>query len=250
MKILVAIKRVVDYNIQVRIKPDGSNVDIDNVKMGVNPFDENAIEEALRLKEKGIATEVIAVSLGTSANQDVLRHALAMGVDRAILLETDAELQPLAVAKLVKSVADKEQPDLILLGKQAIDDDAGQTGQMLAALMDYPQGTFTSELQVEGKEIIVTREVDGGTETLALTLPCVVTADLRLNDPRFVKLPNLMMARKKPIETLNAADLGLDVNPRLNLLQVSEPPARKAGIKVDSVEELVDKLRSHEGLLA
>lgn len=250
MKILVAIKRVVDYNIQVRIKPDGSNVDIDNVKMGVNPFDENAIEEALRLKEKGIANEVIAVSLGTSANQDVLRHALAMGVDRAILLETDAELQPLAVAKLVKSVADREQPDLILLGKQAIDDDAGQTGQMLAALMDYPQGTFTSELQVEGKEIIVTREVDGGTETLALTLPCVVTADLRLNDPRFVKLPNLMLARKKPIETLNAADLGIDVNPRLNLLQVSEPPARKAGIKVDSVEELVDKLRSHEGLLA
>ncbi len=250
MKILVAIKRVVDYNIQVRIKPDGSNVDIDNVKMGVNPFDENAIEEALRLKEKGIATEVIAVSLGTSANQDVLRHALAMGADRAILLETDAELQPLAVAKLVKSVADREQPDLILLGKQAIDDDAGQTGQMLAALMDYPQGTFTSELQVEGKEIIVTREVDGGTETLALTLPCVVTADLRLNDPRFVKLPNLMMARKKPIETINAAELGIDVNPRLNLLQVSEPPARKAGIKVDSVEELVDKLRSHEGLLA
>ena len=165
-------------------------------------------------------------------------------------LETDAELQPLAVAKLVKSVADREQPDLILLGKQAIDDDAGQTGQMLAALMDYPQGTFTSELQVEGKEIIVTREVDGGTETLALTLPCVVTADLRLNDPRFVKLPNLMMARKKPIETINAAELGIDVNPRLNLLQVSEPPARKAGIKVDSVEELVDKLRSHEGLLA
>ena len=247
MKILVAIKRVVDYNIQVRIKPDGSNVDIDNVKMGVNPFDENAIEEALRLKEKGIATEVIAVSLGTSANQDVLRHALAMGADRAILLETDAELQPLAVAKLVKSVADREQPDLILLGKQAIDDDAGQTGQMLAALMDYPQGTFTSELQVEGKEIIVTREVDGGTET---QLPCVVTADLRLNDPRFVKLPNLMMARKKPIETINAAELGIDVNPRLNLLQVSEPPARKAGIKVDSVEELVDKLRSHEGLLA
>src|SRR5690554_6167396 len=198
MKILVAIKRVVDYNIQVRIKPDGSNVDIDNVKMGVNPFDENAIEEALRLKEKGIATEVIAVSLGTSANQDVLRHALAMGADRAILLETDSELQPLAVAKLLKSVVVREQPDLILLGKQAIDDDAGQTGQMLAALMDYPQGTFTSELEIEGKETIVTREVDGGTETLALTLPCVVTADLRLNEPRFVKLPNLMMARKKP----------------------------------------------------
>lgn len=250
MKILVAIKRVVDYNIQVRIKPDGSNVDIDNVKMGVNPFDENAIEEALRLKEQGIATEVIATSLGTSANQDILRHALAMGADRAILLETDAELQPLAVAKLLKAIAVREQPDLILLGKQAIDDDAGQTGQMLAALMDYPQGTFASELKIEGKEVTVTREVDGGTETLALTLPCVITADLRLNDPRFVKLPNLMMARKKPIETIHSAELGIDETPRLNLLQVSDPPARKAGIKVDSVEELVAKLRSHEGLLA
>lgn len=249
MKILVAVKRLVDYNIKVRIKPDGSNVDIDGVKMGINPFDENAIEEALRLKEKGIATEVIAVSLGTSANQDVLRHSLAMGADRAILLETDADLQPLSVAKLLKAIVKREQPDLIILGKQAIDDDAGQTGQMLAALLDYPQGTFASTVQVEGYKVAVTREVDGGTETLALELPAVITADLRLNDPRFVKLPNLMMARKKPIETIQASDLGVDAAPRLNLIQVSEPAPRKAGIRVGSVEELLSKLRAHEGVL-
>jgi len=250
MKILVAVKRVVDHNIKVRIKPDGSDVDIEGVKMGVNPFDENAIEEALRLKEKGIATEVVAISLGTSANQDVLRHSLAMGADRAILLETDAVLQPLAVAKLLKSVVVREQPDLIILGKQAIDDDAGQAGQMLAALLDYPQGTFASALQVERNEIIVTREVDGGAETLALSLPAVITADLRLNEPRFEKLPNLMMARKKPIETINASELGIDLGARLKLVQVSEPAARKAGIKVGSVEELLNKLRAHEGILA
>jgi electron transfer flavoprotein beta subunit len=197
MKILVAVKRVVDYNIKVRIKADGSNVDIDGVKMGINPFDENAVEEAIRLKEQGIATEVVVVSIGTAANQDVLRHSLAMGADRAILVETDADLQPLAVAKLLKAVVTREQPDLVILGKQAIDDDAGQAGQMLAALLDYPQGTFASALQFEGNEVVVTREVDGGTETLALALPAVITADLRLNDPRFVKLPNLMMARKK-----------------------------------------------------
>ena len=250
MKILVAVKRVVDHNIKVRIKPDGSDVDIEGVKMGVNPFDENAIEEALRLKEKGIATEVVAISLGTSANQDVLRHSLAMGADRTILLETDAVLQPLAVAKLLKSVVVREQPDLIILGKQAIDDDAGQAGQMLAALLDYPQGTFASALQVERNEIIVTREVDGGAETLALSLPAVITADLRLNEPRFEKLPNLMMARKKPIETINASELGIDLGARLKLVQVSEPAARKAGIKVGSVEELLNKLRAHEGILA
>lgn len=249
MKILVAVKRVVDYNIKVRIKPDGSNVDIDGVKMGINPFDENAIEEALRLKEQGLATEIVAVSLGTSANQDVLRHSLAMGVDRAILLETDADLQPLGVAKLLKAMVTREQPDLIILGKQAIDDDAGQTGQMLAALLNYPQGTFASTLDVKGHEVIVTREVDGGTETLALTVPAVITADLRLNDPRFVKLPNLMMARKKPIETINASELGIDIAPRLNLIHVNEPVARKAGIKVDSIEELLNKLRTHEGIL-
>jgi electron transfer flavoprotein beta subunit len=249
MKILLAVKRVVDYNIKVRIKPDGSNVDIDGVKMGINPFDENAIEEALRLKEQGIATEIVAVSLGTSANQDVLRHSLAMGVDRAILLETDADLQPLRVAKLLKAIITREQPDLIILGKQAIDNDAGQTGQMLAALLNYPQGTFASTLEVNDNEVLVTREVDGGTETLALALPAVITADLRLNDPRFVKLPNLMMARKKPIETINASELGIDLEPRLKLIQVNEPAARKVGIKVGSVEELLEKLRTHEGIL-
>jgi electron transfer flavoprotein beta subunit len=249
MKILLAVKRVVDYNIKVRIKPDGSNVDIDGVKMGINPFDENAIEEALRLKEQGIATEIVAVSLGTSANQDVLRHSLAMGVDRAILIETNADLQPLRVAKLLKAIVTREQPDLIILGKQAIDDDAGQTGQMLAALLNYPQGTFASTLEVNGNEVVVTREVDGGTETLALALPAVITADLRLNDPRFVKLPNLMMARKKPIETIDASELGIDLEPRLKLIQVNEPPARKVGIKVGSVEELLEKLRTHEGIL-
>jgi len=248
MKILVAVKRVVDYNIKVRIKPDGSDVDIDGVKMSVNPFDENAIEEALRIKEKGMATEVVAVSFGTAVNQDVLRHALAMGADRAILVETDALLQPLAVAKLLKSLVTREQPDIVLLGKQAIDDDAGQTGQMLAALLDYPQATFASALAVNGNEIVVTREVDGGTETLALSLPAVVTADLRLNEPRFVKLPNLMMARKKTIETISSAELGVDAAPRIRLLKVAEPPARKPGIKVSSITELLEKLRTHEGV--
>jgi electron transfer flavoprotein beta subunit len=248
MKILVAIKRVVDYNIKVRIKPDGSDVDIDGVKMSVNPFDENALEEALRLKEKGKATEIVAVSLGTQANQDVLRHALAMGVDRAMLVETDADLQPLAVAKLLKAVVEREQPGLVMLGKQAIDDDAGQAGQMLAALLQYPQGTFISTIDIENNEATVTREVDGGTERVALSLPAVVTADLRLNEPRFVKLPNLMMARKKPIETVNASELAADTAPRLKLLQANEPPARKPGIKVGSVAELLEKLRVNEGM--
>jgi len=248
MKILVAIKRVVDYNIKVRIKTDGSNVDIDGVKMSVNPFDENALEEALRLKEKGLASEVLAVSLGTAANQDVLRHALAMGVDRAMLVESDADLQPLAVAKLLKAVVEREQPGLIILGKQAIDDDAGQSGQMLAALLQYPQGTFISAIDIVGNEATVTREVDGGTEKLALSLPAVVTADLRLNEPRFVKLPNLMQARKKPIETLRANELVTDIEPRLKLLQAGEPPARKPGIKVGSVAELLEKLRVNEGI--
>lgn len=248
MKILVAVKRVVDYNVKVRIKSDGSNVDIDGVKMSVNPFDENAIEEALRLKEKGKASEVVAVSLGTAANQDVLRHALAMGVDRAVLVESDTDLQPLGVAKVLKALVEREQPNLVILGKQAIDDDAGQAGQMLAALLGYPQGTFISALDIEGSEAVVTREVDGGTEKLSLALPAVVTADLRLNEPRFVKLPNLMLARKKPIETLKAAELASNIEPRLKLLQASEPPARKPGIKVGSVAELLAKLRSHEGI--
>lgn len=248
MKILVAVKRVVDYNIKVRIKPDGSDVDIANVKMGMNPFDENALEEALRLKEQGLATEIVAVTLGASANQDVLRHALAMGADRALLVAAAHDLQPLAVAKLLKAVAMREQADLILLGKQAIDDDAGQTGQMLAALLDYPQATFASALVIKDQKITVTREVDGGTETIALTLPAVITADLRLNAPRFVKLPNLMMARKKPIETIDAAALAVDTTPRLTLLNVKEPAARKAGIKVNSVAELLAQLRTHEGI--
>ncbi|WP_417510112.1 electron transfer flavoprotein subunit beta/FixA family protein [Methylophaga sp.] len=248
MKILVAIKRVVDYNIKVGIKGDGSNVDIDGVKMSANPFDENAIEQAIRLKEQGKADEVVAVSIGSSANQDVLRHALAMGVDRALLVEHEAEVQSLEVAKLLQAVADKEQPDLILLGKQAVDDDAGQAGQMLAALLDYPQGTFASELNIENGEAIVTREIDGGTETVALQLPAVVTADLRLNDPRFVKLPNLMQARKKPIENLSASELVTDLTPRLSLINVAEPPQRKAGIKVDSVDALLQQLRTKEGI--
>jgi electron transfer flavoprotein beta subunit len=248
MKIVLAIKRVVDYNVKVRIKPDGSDVDIDGVKMSVNPFDENAIEEAIRLKEKGIATEIVAVSIGTQANQDVLRHALAMGVDRATLIESDTSVEPLAVAKLLKAVIAREQPNLILLGKQAVDDDAGQVGQMLAALLDYPQATFASQIEVNGTEAIVTREVDGGTETLAIQLPAVITADLRLNNPRFVKLPNLMMARKKPIETISAAELNVDTAARTRLLQVSEPPVRKPGIKVNNLNELLEKLRAHEGI--
>jgi electron transfer flavoprotein beta subunit len=224
-------------------------VDIGPAKMSVNPFDENAIEEAVRLKEKGVATEILAVTLGGSANQDVLRHALAMGADRALLVETDAALQPLGVAKLLKAVVTREKPDLILLGKQAIDDDAGQTGQMLAALLGVAQGTFASSIAIEDGEAIVTREIEGGTEQIAVKLPAVLTADLRLNDPRFVKLPNLMMAKKKPIETLSAADLGGDIAPRLTQLQVSEPPARKPGIKVNNVQELVAKLHE-EGMLS
>ncbi len=248
MKILVAIKRVVDHNIKVRIKSDGSDVNIGGVKMAVNPFDENAIEEALRLKEKGLATEVVVVSLGSVANQDVLRHALAMGVDRTILVETDSVLQPLGVAKLLKAIVEREKPQLILLGKQAIDSDAGQAGQMLAALLGYGQGTFASEININHDEVTITREVDGGTETLIINLPAVLTTDLRLNEPRFVKLPNLMMARKKPIENINASELGIDATPRLHLLEVTEPPPRKSGIKVKSVQELLQKLNELEGI--
>jgi electron transfer flavoprotein beta subunit len=248
MKILVVIKRVVDHNIKVRIKPDGSDVDIIGLKMSINPFDENAVEEAIRLKDKGVASEVVVVALGTAANQDVLRHSLAMGADRAVLIESEQDLQPLAVAKLLKPLILREQADLILIGKQAIDDDAGQTGQMLAALLDYPQATFASSIQVAENAIEVTREVDGGTETLGLTLPAVITTDLRLNEPRFVKLPNLMMARKKAIETVKAAELEVDTEPRLKLIKVAEPPARKPGVKVNSVQDLLAKLRAHEGI--
>ena len=248
MKILVAVKRVVDYNVKVRIKADGSNVDIENVKMGMNPFDENAVEEALRLKEKGIATEIIAVSLGLPVNQDVLRHALAMGADRAILIETELDLQPLGVAKLLKALTLIENPDIIMLGKQAIDDDAGQTGQMLAGILDYPQATFASNIVFEANELLVTREVEGGTQTIAINLPAVITADLRLNDPRFVKLPNLMMARKKAIQTIKADELSVDANARIKLIKVAEPAARKTGIKVSSVEMLLTLLREQEGI--
>lgn len=248
MKILVAVKRVVDFNIKVRVKSDHSDVDIAGLKMGANPFDENAIEEALRLKEQGIASEIVAVSIGGSAHQDVLRHALAMGVDRSILIETDSVLQPLGVAKLLKAIVEREEPTLILLGKQAIDSDAGQTGQMLAALLGYGQGTFVSTIKIENNEAIVTREVDGGTETLAIDLPAVLTADLRLNEPRFVKLPNLMMARKKPIQTIAATELAVDFAPRLNLVNVAEPAVRKAGIKVSDVQELLQKLNALEGI--
>lgn len=244
MKILVAVKRVVDYNVKVRAKADGSGVETANVKMSMNPFDEIAVEEAVRLQENGKAQEIVAVSLGVAACQDTIRTALAMGADRGILVETDAELQPLAVAKLLKAVVDKEQPALVILGKQAIDDDANQTGQMLAALLGWAQGTFASKVEPGDGQINVTREVDGGLETVALKLPAVVTADLRLNEPRFVKLPNIMKAKKKPLEVLKPADLGVDPTPRITTLKVQEPPKRQAGIKVDSVATLVDKLRN------
>ena len=244
MKILVPVKRVVDYNVKVRVKSDGSGVDLANVKMSMNPFDEIAIEEAVRLQEAGKAKEIVAVSLGVAACQDTIRTALAMGADRGILVETDAELQPLAVAKLLKAVVAQEQPDLIILGKQAIDDDANQTGQMLAALLGWSQGTFASKVEIGDGVINVTREVDGGLETVAVKLPAVVTTDLRLNEPRFVKLPNIMKAKKKPLAVLKPAELGVDVAPRLVTLKVQEPPKRQAGIKVDTVAILVDKLRN------
>ena len=242
MKILVAVKRVVDYNVKVRAKADGSGVETANVKMSMNPFDEIAVEEAVRLQEAGQAKEIVAVSLGVAACQDTLRTALAMGADRGILVETDVELQPLAVAKLLKAVVEKEKPDLIILGKQAIDDDANQTGQMLAALLGWAQGAFASKVELGDGTVTVTREVDGGLETVALQLPALVTTDLRLNEPRFVKLPNIMKAKKKPLDVLKPADLGVDVTPRLVTLKVQEPPKRQAGIKVDTVAALVDKL--------
>ncbi|MBS1222589.1 MAG: electron transfer flavoprotein subunit beta [Proteobacteria bacterium] len=242
MKILVAVKRVVDYNVKVRAKADGSGVETANVKMSMNPFDEIAVEEAVRLQEAGKAKEIVAVSLGVAACQDTIRTALAMGADRGILVETDAELQPLAVAKLLKAVVEKEKPELVILGKQAIDDDFNQTGQMLAALLGWPQGAFASKVEVGAGAITVTREVDGGLETVALKLPALVTTDLRLNEPRFVKLPNIMKAKKKPLDVLKPADLGVDVTPRLVTLKVQEPPKRQAGIKVDTVAALVDKL--------
>ncbi|RMC98859.1 electron transfer flavoprotein subunit beta/FixA family protein [Aquitalea palustris] len=249
MKVLVAVKRVVDYNVKVRVKADGSDVDVANVKMSMNPFDEIAVEEAVRLKEAGKATEIVVVSMGVKQCEETLRTALAMGADRAILVETDTELQPLAVAKLLKAVADKEQPQLLIVGKQAIDDDANQTGQMAAALLGWAQGTFASKVDVAAETVDVTREIDGGLETVKLRLPAVVTADLRLNEPRFIKLPNIMAAKKKPLEKTSPADLGVDVTPRLKTLKVAEPAKRSAGIKVANAAELVAKLKNDAKVL-
>lgn len=249
MKVLVAVKRVVDYNVKVRVKADGSDVDIANVKMSMNPFDEIAVEEAVRLKEAGKATEVVVVSMGVKQCEETLRTALAMGADRAILVETDVELQPLAVAKLLKAVADKEQPQLVILGKQAIDDDANQTGQMTAALLGWAQGTFASKVDLSAETVDVIREIDGGLETVKLRLPAVVTADLRLNEPRFIKLPNIMAAKKKPLDKTTPADLGVDAAPRLKTLKVAEPAKRSAGVKVANAAELVAKLKNEAKVL-
>jgi electron transfer flavoprotein beta subunit len=244
MKVLVPVKRVVDYNVKVRVKSDGSGVDIANVKMSMNPFDEIAIEEAVRLREKGVVSEVIAVSCGVLQCQETLRTAMAIGADRAILIETDVELQPLAVAKLLKALVDKEQPGLVILGKQAIDDDCNQTGQMLAALAQMPQGTFASKVEMVDGHVRVTREIDGGAETLTLSLPAVITTDLRLNEPRYVTLPNIMKAKKKQMDVFKPADLDVDVTPRIKTLKVEEPPKRSAGVKVADVAALVDKLKN------
>jgi len=244
MKVLVPVKRVVDYNVKVRVKSDGSGVDIANVKMSMNPFDEIAVEEAVRLKEKGVVTEIIAVSCGVTQCQETLRTAMAIGADRAILVDTTVELQPLAVAKLLKALVDKEQPGLIILGKQAIDDDCNQTGQMLAALCDLPQATFASKVEVVDGKAVVTREVDGGSETLSLSIPAVITTDLRLNEPRYVTLPNIMKAKKKQLDVFTPEALGVDVTPRIKTLKVVEPPKRSAGIKVPDVATLVEKLKT------
>ncbi len=249
MKILVPVKRVVDYNVKIRVKADQSGVELANVKMAMNPFDEIAVEEAVRLKEAGKATEIVAVSAGVAQCQETLRTAMAIGADRGILVESDADLQPLAVAKLLKALVDKEQPQLVILGKQAIDDDSNQTGQMLAALLGWPQATFASKVELAGDSVQVTREIDGGLETLALPLPAVITTDLRLNEPRYATLPNIMKAKKKPLETVKPADLGIDVAPRLTTLKVVEPAARSAGIKVADVAQLIDKLKNEAKVL-
>ena len=244
MKLLVAVKRVIDFNVKPRVKMDGSGVDLANVKMSMNPFDEIAVEEAIRLKEKGAATEIVAVSIGPAKAQETLRTALAMGADRAILVQTEDEVEPLAVAKILKGIAEEEQPGMIILGKQAIDDDSNQTGQMLAALLGWPQGTFASKVEVAGSDISVIREIDGGLETVKLTAPAVVTTDLRLNEPRYASLPNIMKAKSKPLATKSPGDYGVDVAPRLETLKVVEPAKRSAGVKVGSVDELVAKLKS------
>ena len=243
-KVLVPIKRVVDYNVKVRPKADESGVDLNNVKMAINPFCEIAVEEAVRLKEAGTASEIIAVTVGSSASQEQLRTALALGADRAILVETDVEVEPLAIAKLLKGVVDKESPDLVILGKQAIDGDNNQTSQMLAALSGFAQATFASELKIEGEKAVVTREVDGGLQTISVNLPCIVSTDLRLNEPRYASLPNIMKAKQKPLDVIDAGSLGVDIEPRNKTLKVSPPPVREAGIIVETVEDLVDKLKN------
>ncbi len=249
MKVLVPVKRVLDYNLKVRVKPDQSGVDLTNLKMSMNPFCEIAVEEAVRLKEKGVASEIVVVSIGPDQAQETIRTALAMGADRGILVKAEGEVEPLAVAKILKGVVGAEQPGLVILGKQAIDDDSNQTGQMLAALLGWPQGTFASRIELSGEAAHVTREVDGGLQTVALELPAIVTTDLRLNEPRYASLPNIMKAKKKPIEIKSAADYGVETAPRLKVLKVTEPPKRQAGIKVKTVAELVDKLKNEAGVL-
>ncbi len=250
MKVLVPVKRVVDYNVKVRVKSDGSGVDVSGVKMSMNPFDEIAVEESVRLRERGVVDEIVVVSIGTAQCQETLRTALAMGADRAILVETDVQPEPLAVAKMLRALVEREQPRLVVMGKQAIDDDMNATGQMLAALLGWGQGTFASKLAIEGETATVTREIDGGLETVALTLPAIVTTDLRLNEPRYASLPNIMKARKKPLETVTPADLGVDPAPRLTVVKVVEPPKRSAGVKVGSVAELVAKLRNEAKVIS
>ena len=250
MKALVSVKRVVDYNVKIRVKSDNSGVELANVKMSMNPFDEIAVEEAVRLKEAGVVSDIIAVSMGVSQCQETIRTALAIGADRGILVETDIELQPLAVAKILSSIVQSEEPDIVILGKQAIDDDSNQTGQILASLLDWQQGTFISEMAIKDKKVSITREIDGGLEKLELDLPCVVTTDLRLNEPRYASLPNIMKAKKKPISVIKPEDLGVDIEPRLEILRVEEPSTRQAGIKVADTEELIDKLRNEAKVIS
>ncbi|HUF45804.1 MAG TPA: electron transfer flavoprotein subunit beta/FixA family protein [Aestuariivirgaceae bacterium] len=249
MKVLVCVKRVVDFNVKIRVKADGSGVDLANVKMSMNPFDEIAVEEAIRLREAGTASEVIAVSIGPQQSQETIRTALAMGADRGILVKHDGAIEPLGVAKLLKAVVEQEKPELVILGKQAIDDDCNQTGQMLAALLGWSQGTFASKIKIDGSEAHVTREIDGGLQTIKIKMPMIVTADLRLNQPRYASLPNIMKAKKKPLEEKTPEDLGVDVTPRLKVVSISEPPKRQAGQKVSSISELVDKLKNEAGVI-
>ena len=249
MKILVPVKRVVDYNVKIKVKSDNSGVDLENTKMSMNPFDEIAVEEAVRLKEKKICDEIIAVSIGSAKSEETLRTALAVGADKGILIETEEEVQPLEVAKILKEIIKKNNPDLVLMGKQAIDDDSNQTGQMLAALVGWPQGTFTSKLEINGKKINITREIDGGLETLGMELPAIVTTDLRLNEPRYASLPNIMKAKQKPIEKITPGDLNIEIKQRLKTLEVTEPPKKEAGIKVDSVQQLISKLHEKEKVI-